>query len=48
MNKTNVEVYGEVLRDVSRNFEVAENFIKKQKEEISEREKISVEEVFYC
>ena len=48
MNKTNVEVYREVLRDVSRNFEGAENFIKQQKEEISERKKISVEEVFYC
>ena len=47
MNKSKVEVYREVLRDVSQNFEGAENFIKRQIEKIYERKKISVEELFY-
>ena len=47
MNKTKVEVYREILRDVSQNSEEAENFFKKQIGEICERKKISVEEVFY-
>ena len=46
MNKIKVEVYREVLRDVSQNFEGAENFIKQQIEEIFRRKIISVEEVF--
>ena len=46
-NKTKVEVYREVLRDVSQNFEEAENFIKHQIENICEQKKISVEELFY-
>ena len=41
MNKTKVEVYREVLRDVSQNFEGAENFIKHQIEKIYEQKKIS-------
>ena len=47
MNKTKVEVYREVLRDVSRNFEGTENFIKRRIQEICEKKKVSVEEVFY-
>ena len=47
MNKTKVEVYREILRDVSQNSEEAENFFKEQIGEICERKKISVEEVFY-
>ena len=47
MNKSKVEVYREVLRDVSQNFEGAENFIKHQIEKIYEQKKISVEELFY-
>ena len=46
MNKTRVEKYREALRDVSQNFE-AENFIKQRTEEICERKKIPLEEVFY-
>ena len=46
MNKTKMAVYIEVLRDVSQNFEGAENFIKQRIEEICERKKISVAEVF--
>ena len=47
MNKTKVEVYREVLRDISQIFEGAENFIKQPIEEICEKKKISVEKVFY-
>ena len=47
MNKTEVEVYIEVLRDVFQNFEGAGNFMKQRIEEICEWKKISVEEVFY-
>ena len=47
MNKTNVKVYREVLRDVTQNFEGAESIIKQQMEEICERKKRSVKEVFY-
>ena len=47
LNKTKVEIYREVFRDVSENFEGAENFIKQRIEEICERKKISIEEVFY-
>ena len=47
MNKTKAKVYREVLRDASQNFEGAENFIKQRIEEICERKKISVKEVFY-
>ena len=47
MNKTKVEVYREVLRDVSQNFEGTENFIEQRIQEICEKKKISVEEVFY-
>ena len=47
MNKTKVEVYREILRDVYQNFEEAEKFIKQQTEKICERKKIYVEEVFY-
>ena len=36
MDKTKVEVYKEVLRDVSQNFERPENFIKPQVEVICE------------
>ena len=46
MNKTKVEEYREVLRDVSENFEGGEKFIKQRIEEISERKKISVEVAF--
>ena len=46
MNKTNVEVYGEVLRDISQSFEGAENFIKQQIEEICDWKKISVEVLY--
>ena len=46
MNKTKVEVYREVLRDVSQNFEGPESFIKQQIEEICERKKTYPEEVF--
>ena len=45
INKTKVEVYREVFRDVSQNFEGAENFIKQANR--GEWKKISVEEVFY-
>ena len=47
MNKTKVEVHRQVLRDLSENFEVAENFIKQRIKEICERNKLSVEEVLY-
>ena len=47
MNKTKVEVYKEVLRDVSQNFERPENFTKQQVKVICERKKISVEELFH-
>ena len=47
MSKTKVEFYREVLREVSQNFEEAENLIKQQIEEICEWKKISVEEVIY-
>ena len=47
MNKTKVEDYREILRDVSQNFKGAENFIKQRIAEICERKKISVEEIFY-
>ena len=47
MDKTKVEVYKEVLRDVSQNFERPENFIKLQVEVICEWKKISVEELFH-
>ena len=47
MNKTKVEVYRKVLRDVSQNFEGAENLIKQRIKELWEQKKISVEEVFY-
>ena len=46
MNKTKVEEYREVLRNVSENFEGGEKFIKQRIEEISERKKISVEVAF--
>ena len=46
MNKTKIEVYREVLKDVSQNFEGPENFIKQQIEEICERKKTFAEEVF--
>ena len=46
MNKTKVEVYGEVLRDISQSFEGAENFIKQQIEEICDWKKISVEVLY--
>ena len=36
MNKTKIEVYIEVLRDVSQNFEGAEDFIKQRIDEICE------------
>ena len=47
MSKTKVEVYRKVLRDVSQNFEGAENLIKQRIEELWEQKKISVEEVSY-
>ena len=47
MSETKVEFYREVLREVSQNFEEAENLIKQQIEEICEWKKISVEEVIY-
>ena len=47
MNKTKIEVYREVLRDVSQNFEGAEDFIKQRIDEICEWIKNSVKEVFY-
>ena len=47
MNKTKLDVYREVLRDVSQNFEGAENVIKQWIEKICERKNKSVEEVFY-
>ena len=46
MNKTKVEVYGEVLRDISQSFEGAENLIKQQIEEICDCKKISVEVLY--
>ena len=39
MNKTKVEIYQEVLRDVSQNFEVREEFIKQRIQEICGRKK---------
>ena len=47
MNKTKVEFYREVLRDVSQNFEGAENFFRHRIEEICERKILSAEEVFH-
>ena len=46
MNKTKVEVYGEVLKDISQSFEGAENLIKQQIEEICDWKKISVEVLY--
>ena len=39
MNKDKVEVYREVLRDVSQNFDGAEKFIKHPREDICGRKK---------
>ena len=39
MNKTKVEIYQEVLRDVSKNFEAAEAFRKHRIQEIPNRKK---------
>ena len=47
MNKTKIEIYQEVLREVSQNFEGVEEFIKQRIQEICDRKKISVEEVIY-
>ena len=47
MNKTKVEIYEEVLRDGSRNFEDTKEFIKQRIQEICDWKKISVEEVVY-
>ena len=41
INKTKVEIYQEVLRDVSQNLESAGEFIKKRIQEIRDRKKIS-------
>ena len=46
MNKTKVEIYQEVLRDLSQNLEGTEAFIKQRIQEIWDK-KISVEEVIY-
>ena len=39
MNKTKTEIYQEVLRDVSQNFEGAEESIKQRIQEICDRKK---------
>ena len=47
MKKTKVEIYQEVLRDVSKNFEDTEEFIKQRIQEICDRKNnISVEKLF--
>ena len=46
MKKTKVEIYQEVLRDVSKNFEDTEEFIKQRIQEICNRKNISVEKLF--
>ena len=47
MNKTKAEIYKEVLRDVSQNFDGAEDFIKKRIEEIYVGKKL-LKEVSFC
>ena len=47
MYKTKVEVNKEVLSNVSKSFERAENFIKQQTKKICKRKEIFVEGVFY-
>ena len=47
MNKTEVEIYRDVLGDVSTNFDSAEAFTKQKIEEICDQNKISVEEAIY-
>ena len=39
MNKTKVEVYKELLKEILQNFEGEENFIKQRREETYERKK---------
>ena len=47
MNKTEVEIYRDILGDVSANFDSAEAFTKQKIEEICDQNNISVEEVIY-
>ena len=47
MYKTKVEVNKEILSNVSKSFERAENFIQQQTEKICKRKEIFVEGVFY-
>ena len=46
MNITKCEIYRDILGDVSQNFNGVE-FIKQRIQEISDRKKISVEDVIY-
>ena len=49
MNKIKIEIYKDVLRDVSANFDGAKDFIKTKLEEIYDRNKIFVEKVIlFC
>ena len=47
MKKTKVEIYQEVLRDVSQNFQGTKKFIKQRIQEICNRKKISVKKAIY-
>ena len=47
MNKTEAEIYRDVLGDVSANFDSAEAFTKQKIDEICDQNNISVEEVIY-
>ena len=46
MNKTKVEIYTEVLRDISQNFEGREIFVKQQIEEICKGKKCRLKSLF--
>ena len=45
MNKIKVEIYQEILRDVSQNFEGTGKFIKQKNQETTDPKKISVKEL---
>lgn len=47
MNKTEAEIYRDVLGDVSANFDSAETFTKQKIDEICDQNNISVEEVIF-
>ena len=47
MNQIKVKIYKEILREISANFDGAEQFINERIDKICNREKLSLEEVIY-